>query len=413
MKAPLPKSRQPGAAVKGKVRKERTPDFRTALWSEETALTEPGAKGMHTSLRLLVLCSKQLERLRDFFLALGIALAAERHGNGPLHYAADLDRDKMLVRLTALLHDLGHGPFSHAGEELLPEQGGGQGKYQHEHYSAAIIRDKLRDVIEDHPLNRIYRFRVRDITALLEGSGEAGHTLFWRDLISGQLDADRIDYLLRDSLHAGVDYGRFDWRRLLHTVAAAPGPEGSGLRLGVREGGWHAAEALVLARYFMFTQVYFHKTRVAFDHHLRQALAELLPGRQFPKPEGADRDECLRWDDWRVLGLLSEGKGGEHGRRLAARDHYREIFHTPETPTAQDLAELGSVLALRCKSGWLEFPAIGLAILRDDRLQWLCETTLARRECLWANGGFFFDIDTSAQLVLALLMEQGLNPDLG
>jgi HD superfamily phosphohydrolase len=129
----------------------------------------------------------------------------------------------------------------------------------------------------------------------------------------------------------------------MHTVAAAPGLEGKGPRLGVSEGGWHAAEALVLARYFMFTQVYFHKTRVAFDHHLRRALAEMLPGGKFPKPEGPDLDEFLRWDDWRVLGLLAEGKGGEHGRRLAERDHFREVFHTPETPTTDDLAKLDLV----------------------------------------------------------------------
>jgi uncharacterized protein len=67
------------------------------------------------------------------------------------------------------------------------------------------------------------------------------------------MDADRMDYLLRDSLHVGVDYGRYDWRRLLNTVQAVemPQPEGEpltqGLRLGVAEGGTHAAEALVLA----------------------------------------------------------------------------------------------------------------------------------------------------------------------
>ena len=313
---------------------QRLRRIRQLAWTDQVY---PGA--MHTRFEHSLGVMHVATRLYEAVVRRSQALLTSE-----LAYNPDgLHRDKMLVRLTALLHDLGHGPFSHAGEELLPEQGEGQSKYQHEHYSAAIIRDKLRAVIEDHPLNRNYRFRVRDITALLEGSGEAGHTLFWRDLISGQLDADRIDYLLRDSLHTGVDYGRFDWRRLLHTVAAAPGPEGGGLRLGVREGGWHAAEALVLARYFMFTQVYFHKTRVAFDHHLRQALAELLPGRQFPKPEGTDLDEFLRWDDWRVLGLLSEGKGGEHGRRLAARDHYREIFHTSETPTAQELAELDRI----------------------------------------------------------------------
>ncbi len=140
-----------------------------------------------------------------------------------------------------------------------------------------------------------------------------------------------------------MDYGRFDWRRLLHTIEAIPGGEGQALRPGVNEGGWHAAEALLLARYFMFTQVYFHKTRVAFDHHLRQALAELLPGRLFPRPEGSELGDFLRWDDWKVFGLLAEGKAGEHGQRLAQRNHYREVHHTPEVPKPKDLKELERV----------------------------------------------------------------------
>jgi HD superfamily phosphohydrolase len=255
-----------------------------------------------------------------------------------------LHRDRTLVRLAALLHDLGHGPFSHAAEELLPARPDGS-KFKHEEYSAAIIRQKLRDVLDNHRLSDNSGIKAEDVTALLEGKPEAGRRIFWRELITGQMDADRIDYLLRDSLHLGVAYGQFDWRRLLHTIQAIPGGEGLTLRLGVNEGGWHAAEALVLARYFMFTQVYFHKTRVAFDHHVRRALAELLPGRLFPRPEGTELDEYLRWDDWRVLGLLADNKAGEHGERLAHRKHYREVYHTPEAPRPKDLRQLERVRA--------------------------------------------------------------------
>lgn len=253
-----------------------------------------------------------------------------------------LRRDKTVIRLAALLHDVGHAPFSHASEDLLPTQADG-GKFNHEDYSAAIIRQELHDVIENHQLSDNYGIKVHEITALLEGRPEAGRRLFWQQLITGQMDADRIDYLLRDSLHLGVDYGRFDWRRLMHTMEAIPGAEGQTLRLGVNEGGWHAAEALVLARYFMFTQVYFHKTRVAFDLHLRHALAQMLPGGLFPKPDGNELKEYLGWDDWKVLGLLSAGKGGEHGERLARRNHYREVYHTPEVPKLRDLRELERV----------------------------------------------------------------------
>ena len=167
----------------------------------------------------------------------------------------------------------------------------------------------------------------------MEGDPNAGNMLFWRDLIAGQLDADRMDYLLRDSYHAGVDYGRYDWRRLVNTFMAIPSSEQSEHQsLGVSEGGWHAAEGLLLARYFMFTQVYFHKTRVAYDHHIEQALSELLPQRQFPAPTSIGIKDYLKWDDGRVLGLLADGGGGDHGRRLLERDHYRLIRETIETP---------------------------------------------------------------------------------
>jgi hypothetical protein len=263
-----------------------------------------------------------------------------------------LRRDRALVRLAALLHDVGHGPFSHAAEQLFPRRDGGPEHLKHEQYSAAIVRRYFADVIENHRLNSNYDWRAEHVAALLEGSALAQKAVFWREVIVGQMDADRMDYLQRDSLHAGVRYGRFDLGRLIGTARAVVGDEGEGLRLGVSEGGLHAAEGLILARYFMFTQVYFHKTRVAFDHHLHQTLRELLPNGVFPSPDDTGLDEYLRWDDWRVLGLLAEDKGGEHGRRLATRAHFREVHHTPETPAPEDIAlaervtdALGTLLA--------------------------------------------------------------------
>ncbi len=208
---------------------------------------------------------------------------------------AGLERDRQLVRFAALLHDVGHSPFSHGSEELFPKQDSGA-MFAHEDYSVAIIRSELRQAIEDHELNANYGFHADEIAALLEGTSNAKQRVFWRDLLTGQMDADRMDYLLRD-----------------------------------------AAEGLVLARYFMFTQVYFHKTRVAYDVHLREAMKELLSKRCLPRPIGGGLKRFLEWDDWRVLGLLASGKGGEHGKRLATRDHYRLIYRTPEVSVEADL----------------------------------------------------------------------------
>jgi HD superfamily phosphohydrolase len=253
-----------------------------------------------------------------------------------------LNRDLQLVRLASLLHDVGHAPFSHASESLFPVENGT--RYKHENYSAAIVRTELKAAIEDHPLNVTnYGFKAEDIAALLDGSTSAKQRLFWRDLIDGQMDADRMDYLLRDSFHAGVQYGKYDLNRVVNTVRAIPGTRGRAPRLGISEGGWHAAEGLVLARYFMFTQVYFHKTRVAYDVHLRGALEELLPNRQFPSPNGEHLKEFLAWDDWKLLGLLANGQGGEHGARLASRDHYRLAYGSPEISTEAELCIVESI----------------------------------------------------------------------
>ena len=162
----------------------------------------------------------------------------------------------------------------------------------------------------------------------------------------------------------------------MNTITVAPDIEEGSSQIGVTEGGWHAAEGLILARYFMFTQVYFHKTRVAFDHHLNRALAEILPGSLFPGPKGNNIDEYLRWDDWRVLGHLASEGGGEHGRRLSERKHFREVYHTLETPTEEDLGmlekcrmALGDILASEesAEKSWYKVDETDIPIFDERR----------------------------------------------
>lgn len=290
-----------------------------------------------------------------------------------------LRRDKRLVRLAALLHDLGHGPFSHAAEDLLPKRRGAE-RYGHEDYSAAVARHLLKSPIEDHPDNGNYGIKAEDVAAFLEGSAKVPKLLFWRELITGQLDADRMDYLLRDSLHLGVRYGTFDLERVINTVCAVPGTKDGGddlaPRIGVSEGGWHAAESLILARYYMFTQVYFHRARVAYDHHIAQALRKLLPKETFPKPEGKGLEKYLRWDDWSILAKIVSNEAGEHGERLRNRNHYRSVYETHEVPGKTDLKELD---AARAKLGdlvvfegaadksWYKVQRAEIPVLMDSR----------------------------------------------
>jgi HD superfamily phosphohydrolase len=93
----------------------------------------------------------------------------------------------------------------------------------------------------------------------------------------------------------------------------------------------------------MFTQVYFHRTRLAYDYHIGEAMKAILPNGQFPEPTAERLSEYLKWDDWKVLGLLADGQGGDHGDRLRNRNHYREVYHTSEVPSQTDLEELDRI----------------------------------------------------------------------
>lgn len=113
---------------------------------------------------------------------------------------------RKIIRLAALLHDVGHAPFSHSGEDLMPllpvshskyavDQ---QKRYEHEEYSIEIIKRIFKDIIENHPVNNSYHIDVEAVTALLGDTAvrPRANSLLWKGLISGQLDADRADYLL-------------------------------------------------------------------------------------------------------------------------------------------------------------------------------------------------------------------------
>lgn len=260
-----------------------------------------------------------------------------------------LERHRRLVRLAALLHDIGHSPFSHASEDIFPYKPRKTGlpyrsreRFAHEDYSVAIIRNTMRDVIENHPTAKNLGIKADEVASLIDGITEDPQILFWREVISGQMDADRMDYLLRDSHHLGVQYGRYDLDRLVNTVYAVPVQHPSdsrptALRLGVSEDGWHALESLILARYYMFTQVYFHRTRMAYDYHIRMVLSHLLP-KGYPSPTRLE-DYC-KWDDAVVWGRIMAREAGEHGEIILGRNHYRAVFWTSESLGPEDEARL-------------------------------------------------------------------------
>lgn len=277
---------------------------------------------------------------------------------------AGLDRQLQIIRLAALLHDVGHGPFSHAVEEILPTNPTTGVSFEHEDYSTAIIKYCLRDAIENHPTNKNnFGITVADIINVFSSKPASAKSLVWKNLVSGQMDADRMDYLLRDAYHSGVSYGRYDLDRVIATIRLCQDSEGDGFQIGVEEDGAHAVEGLLIARYMMFTQLYFHKTRSIYDFHLISAIREALSssGSTFPPPDESGINDYLAWDDWVILGQIASGLAGPHGEILRNRHHHRMVFQTAEVPTDTEIELADKVFT--------ELKSIG-AVSREARKSW-------------------------------------------
>jgi HD superfamily phosphohydrolase len=227
-----------------------------------TYLVYPGA--MHTrfehSLGVMELASRAFEAIKE--------KSRELLEENLKKIGMTLAEAKSLLRATALLHDVGHLPFSHGGEAVLPKNEKTGEATKHEQVSIAVIRDKELSALLEREL---YSGVVDHIAHLLGEGQPPPELLILKKLISSQFDADRMDYLNRDSLHCGVGYGSFDYLRLLETLRAKEATEG-GLELCIERGGIHTLEAMILARYWMFTQVYYHKTRRIYDIYLSHYL---------------------------------------------------------------------------------------------------------------------------------------------
>ena len=235
---------------------------------------------------------------------------------------------RRVLRMAALCHDIGHLPFSHAAEELLPDG------VHHENLTIDLLRSAEMQSLWTSmtpPLNVEHLVKIAVGPKVLKGVTFSAWERILTDIVTGDaFGVDRMDYLLRDSLHAGVAYGRFDHYRLIETVRILPSPE-PGVEfpmLGIEEGGMHSAEALLLARYFMFTQLYFHQVRRIYDVHLKDFLLRWLNGGKF----SVNLDDHIQMTDNEVLAAMQQVAGDsahpayDPARRILKREHFRLIY---------------------------------------------------------------------------------------
>lgn len=228
----------------------------------------------------------------------------------------------------ALLHDVGHYPFSHTLEELPPDAQGRARRHDQHARELILADEELADL-----LRREWGVEPARIADIIDEDrppqDEEGRRL--TELLSGPLNPDRLDYLFRDSNHVGVPYGQvIDMERLLHAVDFVP----DGSRLAVTRKGVSAVETVIFASYLMYREVYWHHTVRAAQAMLRWAVMDGMAHGLF------SGDELLALDDAEALQKIREGTTPD-GRQMVERflKPGRPLYRRVASATMADVEE--------------------------------------------------------------------------
>ncbi len=192
-------------------------------------------------------------------------------GSQIAHKIGLVDEERQLVMIACLLHDLGHGPFSHTFEDLFYQK-----QIRHEDWTPLFLADYRRsEFFENYnhcnPRYLLTEAKFSQIENMIMHRSPIKNVL--ADIVSSQLDADRLDYLLRDSHFCGVTYGQFDFRWMLHCMAIVNDKQHE--RLGITYKGMGVVEHYLMARRLMIRNIYYSQKKLALEFLLVQVLSLL------------------------------------------------------------------------------------------------------------------------------------------
>lgn len=210
--------------------------------------------------------------------------------NSPEFYRAG---DLELLRYIGLTHDLGHAPFSHAGEDLS--------EITHEERLKDILKLLSKYIVLEHNHYGIPDWEL--VYQVYNGTGSVylsdRHLITLHDFMDGIVDADKLDYLERDALNCGVKYGLFDRQGLVNNLCIVRNELGMET-LGILQEGIQALEGFILARYYMFNQVYMHPAERILRKMATLEVKSMLPQGKYP----LDINKFLKYDDTKFMGKL-------------------------------------------------------------------------------------------------------------
>jgi uncharacterized protein len=263
------------------------------------------------------------------------------------------DEDRAAARAAALLHDVGHGSFSHVMEKVLG--------FHHEAMTVQVVLSAETEI------GRLLRDHSPDlpdkVAAIIEGRFQPAALA---QLVSSQLDVDRMDYLLRDSLMTGAKYGIYDLEWIINALAI----DEAGDRIYVAARGLYAVEEYLQARYYMFRQVYFHRSLRSAEAVLRSVLRRALQLLETGQPVWYAPDTAFE----KVL-----RKGNLTISEHLEVDDSDVLFHIKQWQRSSDsiLKDLSSRFTNRRL-----FKAIDLDMAQDEKADFLA----AARECVGRAG---------------------------